>query len=149
MPLAGIGALDDDYAVVTQLPRYFATIVGAFAAAALLLSVIGVYGVMAYSVSQRRQELGVRMALGARPERMLTLILGEGARLAVIGLAAGIVLAALSTRLLQASLYGVGKLDLSTFLIVSMILAASTLLASWIPARRAGAVDPVVALRQD
>jgi ABC-type antimicrobial peptide transport system permease subunit len=89
------------------------------------------------------------MALGARPERMLTLILGEGARLAVIGLAAGIVLAALSTRLLQASLYGVGKLDLSTFLIVSMILAASTLLASWIPARRAGAVDPVVALRQD
>ena len=149
MPLARISALDDDYAVVTQLPRYFATIVGTFAAAALLLSVIGVYGVMAYSVSQRRQELGVRMALGARPERMLTLILGEGARLAVIGLAAGIVLAALSTRLLQASLYGVGKLDLSTFLIVSMILAASTLLASWIPARRAGALNPVVALRQD
>ncbi len=149
MPLVGITSLDERYAAATQLPRYFATILSAFAAAALLLSVIGVYGMMAYSVSQRRQEIGVRLALGARPEGVLTLIMGEGARLALLGLGAGIVLAALSTRLLQANLYGVGKFDVPTFAVVSLILVASALLACWIPARRAGAVDPVIALREE
>jgi len=113
----------------------------------MLLAAIGVYGVMAYSVEQRTHEIGVRLALGAEPAWLRRWIALQGMRLAAIGLILGLLAAALSTRVLDSLLYGVKPGDPATFLAAALLLAAVCLLASYLPARRATAVDPVVALR--
>lgn len=147
VPLARVSPVDELYAGVTQLPRYFAMVVGAFAVAALLLALVGVYGVMAYAVSLREREIGVRLALGAAPGGLVRWLVGQGARLTAAGLLIGVVAAALATRVVSSMLYGVSALDGVTFGAVTLLLAAASLTACWLPARQARRVDPVEALR--
>jgi ABC-type antimicrobial peptide transport system permease subunit len=129
--------------------RFTMTVLSMFAASALLLAVIGVYGIVAYAVSQRTREIGIRAALGAQRGSLVSLFVREGVRLAAMGLGVGIALAVAGTRLLQSMVYGVGVRDTATFAGVGAILVAVAAAASFIPARRAARVDPVVALRRD
>jgi predicted permease len=130
-------------------PRFQTFLLVAFAAVALLLALAGIYSVMTYTVNQRVPELGVRIALGATPRNILGLILGHGARLALIGLALGIVLALLSGRLLEGLMFGVTARDPWSLVSVSILVAVATLAACYIPGRRAVRVDPMTALRAD
>jgi ABC-type antimicrobial peptide transport system permease subunit len=120
-----------------------------FAATALLLSTIGLYGVMAASVRQRDAEIGVRLALGATARDVRRLVLGEGLRLAVGGAVAGLALAWTATRLLRGSLFETEPLDPATLVGAAVLLIGAALLATYLPARRAGRVDPVVMLRAE
>jgi putative ABC transport system permease protein len=130
-------------------PRLYAAMLAAFAALALLLAGIGLYGLMAYAVSQRTHEIGIRMALGA-PRRSITrAVVTQGAWLAAIGLTIGIAAAVLLTRLLQNLLFGVTPTDAATYALVAIVLAAVSLIAAYVPARRAARVDPMIALRCD
>ena len=129
--------------------RFAMQLLGLFAIVALLLSAIGLYGVIAYSVAQRRQEIGIRMALGARPADVRRMLLREGARLAGLGVALGLAGAFVLTGLMSSLLYGVGPRDPVTLLLVSGVLAAVALGATDVPARRASRVDPMKALRSD
>jgi putative ABC transport system permease protein len=122
---------------------------GAFAAIALVLAAVGVYGVISYAVSQRTQEIGVRVALGAQRADVMRLIVGHGALLGGIGIAIGLVGALAVTRFLRTMLFGVSPFDPMSFVGVSVMLTGIALLASYIPARRAARVDPVEALRYD
>lgn len=129
--------------------RVAATSLGAFGGLALLLAAIGIFGVMSNAVTQRTREIGIRIALGADSKEVLKLIVGQGALLVGIGIALGLRMAALGTRLLARLLYGVSTLDPLTFVAVTVLLAATAFLAGFLPARRAIKVDPMVALRQD
>ncbi len=120
-----------------------------FAAVALVLAAIGVYGVLAYTVSQRIPELGVRMALGASRADVFTLVLAQGAKLTVLGVLAGVLAALGATRLMQSLLFGVEAADPMVFVVVSVALSAVALTACWMPARRATRVDPLEALRYE
>ena len=115
----------------------------------MVLAAIGIYGVIAYSVAQRTREIGIRMALGAQRTQMLTMVLRQSLTLVVIGLAIGLLAALGATRVMATLLYGVGANDVSTYLIVVILLGGAALLASFIPARRAMKVDPMVALRYE
>jgi putative ABC transport system permease protein len=131
-------------------PRRFAmSVLAAFSALALVLAIVGVYGVIAYNVTARRQEFGVRAALGAFPRQLVTSVLRYGARLTAIGLVIGIAAAMLLTRFLSTLLFQVRPLDASTFVGAAVVLCAATLAACWIPARRAGRVDPIIAMRAE
>ncbi|HYL92700.1 MAG TPA: ABC transporter permease [Alphaproteobacteria bacterium] len=129
--------------------RFSAELVGVFAALALLLASVGIYGLLAYMVGQRKHEIGVRMALGARPSVIGRMILGRGAMLAGAGVLAGLILAGLAAPLIATLLYGVHPIDPMVFLSVPLILMLVAVLASYIPALRAARVDPMVALRTD
>ena len=131
------------------LPRLYATLVALFAAVAILLAMLGVYGVMAYSVSQRRREIGVRLAMGASPAGIRRLVLGEGGRLAMLGVVGGLVLSLAAGRLLSSLLFGVQPYDLPTLAVVITVLGGMALVASWLPARRAMRVDPLEAMRDE
>jgi putative ABC transport system permease protein len=129
--------------------RFFATVFACFAGLALVMATVGLYGVMAYTVSRRTQELGVRMALGASAGQIRGMVLLGSGRLVGAGLAAGLTAATLLTRLLEKQLYGVKRSDPWTFVAVSVLLASTGLLASYIPARRATKIDPMLALREE
>ena len=120
-----------------------------FAAAALLLAAIGIYGLMAFAVSQRTPEIGLRLALGSGRGRIIWLVLREASILAVVGLGAGLAGAVLVGRAMRSTLYGVGAIDLSVILCVAVILLFTALMASFVPARRAASVDPMKALRTE
>jgi predicted permease len=129
--------------------RFLLLLVGLFAAAALTLAAVGIYGVVAYSVARRTQEIGIRMALGAQRSDVLRLILGEGVRMAVLGVTIGIAASLAITRVMSTLLFGVSSTDPLTFAGVAALLSLVALLASYIPARRAMRVDPLVALRYE
>jgi macrolide transport system ATP-binding/permease protein len=133
----------------TYLHRCSAWVVGGFAAVALLLGMVGLYGVVAYSVSQRTREIGVRMALGAQRSSVYQLVLGEAGRLTAFGLLAGLICAVAAATLMRKLLFGTQPWDVPTLVTVAVVLAVSALSASYIPARRAASVNPVDALRAD
>jgi putative ABC transport system permease protein len=129
--------------------RYTMVLFASFAAVALLLAAVGIYGLMAYAVSQRTQEIGLRLALGAGRQRVVLLILKEASLLAIIGLGIGLVGSVLVGRTMQTTLYGVAAMDFSVIVSVAVILFLTALLASYLPARRAASIDPMQALRTD
>jgi ABC-type antimicrobial peptide transport system permease subunit len=129
--------------------RFVVTVLGVFAGLALLMAVIGLYGVISYAVTQRTQEMGVRMALGAEPAEILRLVLSQGVRLACAGAAIGLVVSLIASRLLRNQLFHVSSFDPLTFTLVAAVLIGAALAASYIPARRATRVDPLVALRHE
>jgi putative ABC transport system permease protein len=130
-------------------PRLNTMILGAFAAVALVLAAVGIYGVMAHAVTRRTREIGIRMALGAAPSRVLTLVLRQSVTLTALGAAIGLLAAAAVTRYLQGMLFELTPLDPPTFVSVAVLFVLVALLASYLPAARASSVDPVVALRGD
>nr|MBP9202004.1 ABC transporter permease [Gemmatimonadales bacterium] len=134
----------------TTGPRRFSMVLlTLFSGLAAALAAIGLYGVMAYTVTQRSREMGVRLALGAAAGDVLRLVLGQGMRLVAIGLGIGLVAALLLTRLIRSMLFGVSATDPVTFLLIPLLLAAVTALATWLPARRATRVDPATVLREE
>jgi len=129
--------------------KFSMVLLGAFAALALLLSTIGIYGVISYLIGERTHEIGIRMALGAQRKDVLTLVLSEGVRLTLLGAAIGIAAALGLTRLMANLLYGVSATDPLTFAAVPIVLLGVAMLACYIPARRAMRVDPMTALRYE
>jgi ABC-type antimicrobial peptide transport system permease subunit len=129
--------------------RLLATLSGFFGGLALLLAMLGLYGVMAYNVARRRNEIGIRMALGAAQRRVARMVLGEVATMLVVGLALGCALAFGTTRFIKSFLFGTGASDPATFGGAVVVLAAVSLLAAYLPARRAARVDPMEALRDE
>ena len=149
IPLTRVRIFEDYLTKSLARPRFNALLLSIFAGIALLLTAIGIYGVMAYSVAQRRQEIGVRMALGAQRGDVLRLIVGGGMKLAALGVLIGVTAVFALTRLLKSLLFGVGAFDPLTLAAVALLLAAIALLACFLPARRASGLDPMVALRSD
>jgi putative ABC transport system permease protein len=137
--------------LTTQLaqPRFNMLLLAVFAGVAMVLAAIGIYGVISYSVTQRTREIGIRMALGAQKTQMLGMVLRQSLTLVVVGIAIGFLVALGATRVMTTLLYGVGANDFSTYAIVIALLGAAALLASYVPARRAMKVDPMVALRYE
>lgn len=158
---AAIHSLDPDIAVFRMMTmdqlrgealgqqRLTMALLGGFAGLALLLAGVGIYGVMSYTVTQRTHDIGIRMALGARPRDVLRLVVGQGALVAVVGVVIGLAAALALTRLMTGLLFGVGAADPPTYGVISIVLVVVALLACYLPARRATKVDPVVALRHD
>jgi len=144
-----LASLQESLSRTLSQPRFDMALLGLFAGIAMILAAVGIYGVIAYSVTQRTREIGIRMALGAQQRQMLTMILRQSLILAVIGIVIGLAGAFAASRLLAALLYGVGATDFPTYFGVTLLLAAAALLASFIPARRAMKVDPMVALRYE
>jgi ABC-type antimicrobial peptide transport system permease subunit len=129
--------------------RFLMILLDAFAVVALLLASVGLFGVISYLVGQRRQELGIRIALGAQRRDVLRLVLNHGMKMAMGGVALGLIAAFVLTRLLANALYGVSATDPATFAAISLLLTTVALLACFFPARRATKVDPLIALRNE
>jgi putative ABC transport system permease protein len=148
-PLGPISTMHQILSDSVAQPRFRATLVGLFALAALVLAATGIYGVIAYLVSQRRNEMGIRLALGAESKDILRLIVGEGLKLIGAGILLGLMGALMLTRLLSALLFGVSATDPLTFVIIAIVMTTVALLACYLPARRATKVDPMIALRSE
>ncbi len=148
-PVFSILTAEEYMARSVASPRFNMTLVAAFAAVALLLTAVGLYGVISFSVSQSTREIGIRLALGAQTSDVLKLVMGQGLVLTLLGVGAGLAAAYLLTRLMSSLLFGVGATDVVTFVGVSLLLLTVALLACYLPARRASRVDPMVALRYE
>ena len=149
VPVYRIKTLDQYLGVAVAQPKFNALLLSLFAGLALLLTAIGLYGVVAYAVVQRAQEIGIRIALGAQTGDVLKMVLSQGLKLTTLGLAIGLAAAYALTRYMQSLLFGVKATDPSTFAAIALLLIAVALVACWVPARRATKVDPMVALRCD
>jgi ABC-type antimicrobial peptide transport system permease subunit len=149
LAVADVRLMDHVADAAVSSHRFALFLVGLFAALALVLATIGIYGVIAYSVNQRMPEFGMRMALGARPWDLMRMILAQGLRLAVMGTAIGLAGAAALTRLLGSLLYGVGGRDPVTFAGVALLALGTTAFACYVPARRAAGADPMRSLRAE
>jgi putative ABC transport system permease protein len=148
-PITQIRTMDEIVGDSLSQRRFNTVLLGLFAFLAVALAGVGIYGVMSYGVSQRTREMGIRLALGARQSDITKLVTSTGARLAALGIAIGIVAAAISSRLISSLLFGITATDPITFVLTAVLLGAVTLLASYIPSRRAARTDPISALRYD
>jgi putative ABC transport system permease protein len=149
VPLFQVKTFDSYLSATLAQPRFNGLLLGVFAGVALLLTAIGLYGVIAFSVSQRAREIGVRMALGAERLDVLRLVLAQGMKLASLGVGIGLIAAFGLTRLMKSLLFGVSETDPLTFVAIATLLVFVALLACWIPARRATKIDPMIALRSE
>jgi putative ABC transport system permease protein len=149
LPLADVRTMEEVVDATLARPRTVSVLLAVFALMALVLAGVGVYGVMAYSVSQRTQEIGVRMALGATSESVFRLVLGQALRLVMLGVVVGLIAAAALTRVLETLLYETEPLDPSTFAVTALLLTIVATLASYVPARRGMRVAPMEALRAE
>jgi putative ABC transport system permease protein len=147
VPLTQVRVFDEYMSRTLAKPRFNALLLSIFAGTALFLTAIGIYGVLAYSVSQRTNEIGIRIALGAAQSNIFRLVVGEAMLLVAISIAIGLLGAFMATRFLSSLLYGVAAWDPITFGSIATLIAAVAFLACWFPARRAARVDPVIALR--
>jgi predicted permease len=149
LPVIGLSTMEQVVSDSVAQPRFYMRMLAAFAGIALILAAIGIYGVISYTVAQRSRELGIRIALGATQRRVLGQVIGEGLTLTIGGIAIGLIAAFGLTRLISTMLFGVAPLDAVTFGGVAITLMGVAILASWLPARRAAAVDPVIAMRSE
>ncbi|HET7458017.1 MAG TPA: FtsX-like permease family protein [Gemmatimonadaceae bacterium] len=149
MPVYDVRRMDDVVADSVSQPRFYTMLLGGFAAIALLLAAVGIYGVISYVVSLRTREIGIRVALGASRGRIVNLVIGRGLVLTLAGVAVGLAAAFWMTRAISSLLFGVSALDPLTYAGVSLVLVGVAVLASYVPARRAARVDPVLAMRSD
>jgi putative ABC transport system permease protein len=149
LPAFNVSTMDELRSTSVIAQRIGGTLMAAFAGFALVLAAIGLFGVIAYAVSERTREIGIRIALGAKPREIFRLVVGQGMLLALIGLLAGLPLALGMGRAVSGLLYGVAPNDFATFAAVAILLAAVALAACYIPARRAMRVDPIIALRYE
>jgi predicted permease len=149
VPTGAVRSMDQVLAHSVALRSFMMLLLSIFGGLALVLASVGIYGVISYAVSQRTREIGVRMALGARPADVLRMILSEGLKLVAVGVALGLVAALMLTRLLEGMVYGVSMRDPLIFVLVNLLLVTVSLAACYIPARCAMRVDPLVALRYE
>jgi putative ABC transport system permease protein len=149
VPVSGVKTMDEHKTYALWAPNMAASFSLAFGVVAMLLSAVGLYSVMAYVVSQRTREVGIRMALGANRADVLKMITRQGMRLAAIGVGIGLLLSLALAQVLSSLLIGVSGYDVSTFILVPTLLAGVALVACYLPARRATKVDPLVALRYE
>jgi predicted permease len=149
VPLFGIQPLEKLVEAQTANGRFASSVLGVFGIAALMLTAVGLYGVLAFLVSLRRREIGIRIALGATRSNVLREVIGYGLKLIVVGITVGVVIASAVTRWVASQLYGIGAYDPVVFTLVPVVLVAIATFASWLPARRAARVDPQIALRQE
>jgi putative ABC transport system permease protein len=149
LPVSAVRPLEEVFAESIARPRLTAVAMSIFAGAALLLAALGVYGIVAYSVSQRAREFGIRVALGAQPGQIIGMVVGQNLRIVAVGLVAGLLAAIPATRLLRGLLFQVGPNDPVTFVAIGVMLAGVAVLASYLPARRGTQVDPVVTLKAE
>jgi putative ABC transport system permease protein len=149
LPVASLSTMEEVVRRSIARPRFIALLLSIFAGAALFLAAIGIYGVLSYSVAQRGQELGIRMALGADRRRILRLVMSQGMVLALAGVAAGVAISLALSRLITSLLFGVGPTDPVTYAGVMALLGAVALAACALPAARAARVDPLVVLRSE
>jgi putative ABC transport system permease protein len=149
IPVTQVRSMSEVLSVSLAEQRFNTLLLGIFAAVALLLASVGLYGVLAFSVAQRTREIGIRMALGAQARDVLRLVLRQGLILSSLGVAAGISVSLAGTRVLRGLLHGVAPTDPATFAVVALLLVAVALAACFLPARRAMKVDPMVALRHE
>ena len=136
-----------DLSVAQQ--RFMMLLLGVFGLVALSLAAVGIYGIMSYAVKRRTREIGIRMALGGAPRDVLLLVVGQGMKLAGLGLVLGIAAALATTRFMKELLFGIEPTDPLTFITIGLLLVAVALIASWLPARRAVRTDPTAALRSE
>jgi putative ABC transport system permease protein len=149
LPVYGVRTMEERLSRSVARQRFAMSALGAFATFALILAVVGIYGVVSYLVTQSAHDIGIRMALGALPRNILAMVIGHGMKLASAGLAAGLLGAVFLTRLMESLLFGVRASDAATFASVAILLALVTLAASYIPALRAARLDPTEALREE
>jgi predicted permease len=149
LPIQSAVTMDDAVAASVAQPRFRTLLLGLFAIAATLIATGGIYGLMAYAVTQRRREIGVRMALGAEGRDVLRLVLARALRIIAVGLIVGLAGAAAATRVLQSFLFGVTPTDPIAFTVVTLLMLTIGLIAAWLPARRATRIDPCEALRAE
>ena len=149
VPMAGVRSMDQLSSAAIAQPRLYLVLIGSFAATAMLLAAIGLYGVLAYAVGQRTREIGIRLALGAKRGEVLRMVISQAGRLAIAGVLLGLAAAVLASRVLRSQLFQIAPTDLFTYAMVGIGLLLVALVASWIPARRASRIDPLVALRHD
>ena len=149
LPIANVRTMDDVLVAAQSRPRFLTTLLTLFSGVALVLAAVGLYGVISYSVAQRTGEFGIRMAMGAGPHDVLGMVVGQGLRLGAIGVVLGAIGALALTRLIRGLLFGISSFDPQTFIAMAGLLTGVTLVACYLPARRATKVDPMVALRNE
>jgi putative ABC transport system permease protein len=149
LPIVGLSTMSEVVSQSIATPRFYTVLLATFAGLALVLAAIGIYGVISYTVAQRSRELGIRIALGASRGRVIGGVLRDGLTLTVIGVAIGLAAAFGVTRFISSMLFGVAAVDVGTFASVALVLTSVAVLASWWPARRAAAVDPLIAMRSE